>query len=182
MRMERFIVWLVVSLSIGSSACWLGRAAAQEALRPPTARETVVAYNVGPRFSIAPGIFLPHGDGGVGFSLAGDFRYGYELGPVVLAPGVRLAGYFPSGYVALSALGTARLTVPMGPVGPYIMAGAGPGYVTKPSEAGLAFMAGGGLMIYIGRSFAFGAEAAYLGITGTGFRALFIGPSLLLGF
>jgi len=162
---------------------WLvaGHVAAQN-LEPVAVPSVVVAYNTGHRFSVAPGVFLPTDGGHVGFSIAGDYRYGIDVGPVVVAPGVRLAGYFPSGFVALTALATARITVPLGPVGPYVLGGIGPGYVSEPKQAGAAYLGGGGLMVYIGRSFAIGAEASYLGITGTGFHALFIGPSLLLGF
>ncbi|MDB4973656.1 MAG: hypothetical protein JWN48_1997 [Myxococcaceae bacterium] len=172
--MSRFAVALALTL-----AAVVAPARAQP--RPPSSRDVVFAYNTGSRFSIAPGIFVPaHGDR-VGFSVAGDYRYGFELGPTILAPGVRLAGFFPSGFVALTGLATGRLTVPIGPVGPYLMGGVGPGWVSKPSEAGAALLGGGGLMVYIGRSFAIGAEATYLTIAGTGFRALFVGPSLLLG-
>lgn len=176
--MKRFLTALALACT-----CLGGTARVVAQPEPaPSSREIVVAYNTGSRFSLAPGIFIPRNGTRVGFSLAGDYRYGIELGPVVLAPGVRLSGFFPAGFVALSALGTARLTVPLGPVGPYVMGGVGPGYVSQPSEVGLAFMGGGGLMVYVAEAFAIGAEASYLGITGTRFRALFIGPQLLLGF
>src|SRR5688500_5197640 len=61
----------------------------------PSARDIVVAYNTGLRFAIAPGVFIPTNGGRVGFSIAGEVRYGFELGPLILAPGVRLAAYFP---------------------------------------------------------------------------------------
>ena len=155
---------------------------AQPAEAPrPSARDIVIAYNTGLRFSIAPGIFLPsHGD--LGFSIAGDVRFGVSLGPIILAPGARLAAFFPSGWVALAALATGRLTVPLGPVAPYVVGGAGPGYVSEPSQAGLAWLGGGGLMVHFSRAFALGVEASYQGITETRFRALFVGPSLLIGF
>ncbi|MDB4990974.1 MAG: hypothetical protein JWN04_6152 [Myxococcaceae bacterium] len=179
--MKRYVVWLwLVSLALGPLVAH--RARAQELAPPPTSRDIVFAYNTGSRFSIAPGVFIPNHGGRLGFSIMGDYRYGIAVGPVILAPGVRVAGFFPSGYVALSALGTGRLTIPIGPVAPYVLGGVGPGYVTKPSQAGLSFLAGGGLMVHIGPSFGVGAEATYLGITGTNFRALFVGPSLLLNF
>jgi len=157
-------------------------ARAQAGYPEPTGRELVVAYNTGSRFSIAPGLFLPNDGGRIGFSIAGDYRYGLDLGPIILAPGARLAGFFPPGFYVLTALATLRLTVPLGPVGPYVMGGVGPGYVSEPSQTGLAYQGGGGLMVHVNTSFAIGAEASYSGITGTDFGALFIGPSLLLGF
>jgi hypothetical protein len=178
--MSRLLLALTLWLS-GMSVLPVG-ALAQPRLREPSSRDVVFAYNVGHRFSIAPGIFIPSNGGRVGFSIAGDYRRGYEVGPTILAPGARVSGFFPSGFVAVTALATGRLTVPVGPVGPYVMGGLGPGWVSQPSEAGLALLGGGGLMVYIGQSFAIGAEASYLTVTGTGFHALFVGPSLLLGF
>lgn len=164
--------------------CMLGSAqhAAAQSYEEPSARDIVVAYNTGFRFSIAPGVFIPTHGGDVGFSIAGDFRYGFELGPTVLAPGVRVAGYFPAGLNVLVALGTTRVTLPVGPVGPFLVAGVGPGYVSKPSETGLAYLAGGGFMVHFGARFGLGAEATYQAITGTDFAALFVGPSVLLAF
>ena len=169
-----------IALGIAVLATMVGTARAQPSYDEPSARDVVVAYNTGLRVSIMPGIILSDGD--VGFSIAGDLRYGFEVGPFVMAPGLRLSGFFPPGFVVLTAIANLRLTLPLGPVGPYILGGVGPGYVTEPSQAGLAYQAGGGLMIHIGRSFALGAEAVYFGITGTEFRTLFIGPALLLGF
>jgi hypothetical protein len=143
----------------------------------PTSRDLVVAANTGWRFAIAPGLVVS--DGEVGFSIAGDVRYGFEVGPLVLAPGARLSGFFPPGYYALSALATGRITLPLGRVGPYVVGGVGPGYVSDPSHAGAAYLGGGGLMIYLD-SFAFGAELTYFGISDTDFHGF--GPALLLMF
>jgi len=148
----------------------------------PSTRDIVVAYNTGLRFSLAPGLFIPTDGGKVGFSLAGDVRYGFELGPTIVAPGVRLAGFFPAGARALTALGTLRVTVPAGPVAPFLVGGVGPGWVSDPSHAGLAYLAGGGLMLHIGQSFGIGVEASYFGITDSWFRSVAIGPSILLSF
>jgi len=151
-------------------------------LREPTGSDLVYIYNIGLRVSLAPGLFVPLDGGRVGFSLGGDVRFGIPLGPVIVAPGLRVAGYWPSGYYGVIGLATTRITVPLGPVGPYVLGGVGPGHVSKPSDTGLAYQAGGGFMVYVGTAFGFGAEASYLAITGTNFRSLFIGPALLLGF
>ena len=169
---------LLALICLGASRAGAQAFAPQE----PSSRDIVVAYNTGHRFSIAPGVFIPNGGGNIGFSIAGDYRYGIEVGPIVVAPGARIAGYFPSGYYILTALATARITFPLGPVGPYVLGGIGPGYVSEPSKTGAAWMGGGGLMVYIGRSFGIGAEATYQGVTGSDFRALFIGPALMLAF
>lgn len=174
-NMLKSAVLLVLTLLAGS-------ARAEELGREPSAREVVVAYNTGLRAAIEPGILLPSGGGRVGFSLAADVRYGFELGPTIVAPGVRITGYFPSDAFGLTALATTRLTVPVGLFGPFIVGGLGPGHLSEPSHTGLAWLGGGGLMIHIGASFGIGAQAYYQGITGSGFRSLSLGPTLLLSF
>lgn len=148
----------------------------------PNPRDVVFAYNKGLRISLIPGIFIPIHGGDVGFFFAADFRYGFALGPVVVAPGLRPAGYFPPDQTILTGLATLRLTFPVGPVGPFITGGAGPGWVKHPSTVGVAYSGGGGFMVHIGTRFGFGAEASYQGITNTNFRALFVGPLIMLSF
>lgn len=148
----------------------------------PDSRDIVFAYNRGLRFGISPGIMIAPSSGDIGFSIAGDVRYGFQLGPTVLAPGIRLAGYFPPGDTILVGLGTARVVFPVGPVGPYIVGGVGPGWIKDLDEVGLAWLAGAGFMVHIGTRFGIGAEANYQAITSTPFDALFIGPQFLLGF
>lgn len=160
---------------------WGGSARAQERYEP-SARDVVVAYNTGLHFSIAPGIFIPVDGGRVGFSIAGDVRYGFEIGPLIMAPGVRLAAYFPEDVNVVAGLGTLRLTFPLGAFAPFVVGGAGPGYVSSPSHTGAAYLAGGGFMVHIGTRFGIGAEATYQAITGTAFSALFVGPLILLAF
>jgi len=148
----------------------------------PSARDVVFAYNTGLRVAIAPGVFIPTRGGRVGFSVAGDLRYGFKLGPVVLAPGLRPAAYFPPRQRIVTGLGTLRVTFPVGPVGPFILGGVGPGWVRRPSHVGVAYLGGGGFMVHIGTQFGIGVEATYQAITGTDFAALFVGPLLLLAF
>jgi hypothetical protein len=148
----------------------------------PSARDIVVAYNTGLRFALAPGVIVLPDRGEVGFSIAGDMRYGFALKPIILAPGARVAGYFPPHGTAALGLATLRLTVPVGPLGPFVVGGAGPGYVSDPSRAGLAYLAGGGLMVHFGTRFAFGAEVAYQAIAATNFGVISFGPSFLIGF
>jgi hypothetical protein len=149
---------------------------------PPKPREIVAAYNRGLRFGLSPGIMINPSSGDVGFSIAGDLRYGFDLGALVMAPGIRLAAYFPPDQFIMIGLGTLRLTFPIGPVGPFVTGGVGPGWVRDPSQVGLAYLAGGGFMVHIGTGFGIGAEVGYQAITKTGFDAVFFGPLFLLSF
>ena len=95
---------------------------------------------------------------------------------------MRLGAYFPPDVNIVAGLGTLRLTFPLGPFAPFVVGGAGPGYVSSPSHTGVAYLGGGGFMVHIGTHFGFGAEATYQAITGTEFAALFVGPLILLAF
>jgi hypothetical protein len=148
----------------------------------PSARDIVFAYNRGLKFSVAPGVMIPAHGGSVGFIIAADLRYGFQLGPLVLAPGVRPTLYFPPNQRVVTGVATLRLTFPVGPVGPFIVGGVGPGWIKHPSTFGVAYLGGGGLMVHIGTQFGIGAECSYQAITGTGFGAIFVGPLLLLSF
>ena len=153
------------------------RASAQDA--KPSRRDVVVAHNTGLRFTLAPGVIVPTNGASAGFSLAGDVRFGIEMGPIIVAPGVRLAGYWPSGPNAYTLLGMLRVTVPVGPVGPYVLGGVGPGWVTSPERTDVAYVLGGGAMVHIGSRFGIGLEVTFQAITDTRFKAMFFGPSLL---
>lgn len=156
---------------------------AQEPEQEPDAREIVAAYNQGLRIGIAPGVFIPARGGRVGFSVAADVRYGFRVAPaLVIAPGLRLGGYFPPRERIAMALGMLRLTVPIGPVGPYVMGGAGVGWVRTEETVGVAYLGGGGFMVHIGTRFGIGAEASYSAITSTRFRVIAVGPIFLLSF
>ena len=148
----------------------------------PSGRDIVFAYNRGLRYGIAPGVFVPLHGGPVGFSIAGTVRYGFELGPLVLAPGARLGAFWHPDFRVLWAMGTARVTVPIGPVGPYVVGGVGPGWLSTPSQVDLAYLGGGGFMVYIGTHFGVGAEATYQGLRGTNFAGLFFGPLLMFAW
>lgn len=144
--------------------------------------DLVVAYNTGGQFNLAPGIFVPTRGGDIGFSLLASFGYGFEVGPTILVPGITLEGFFPSGYSVLATLGTAKLIFPIGAFAPFISGGAGPAWITEPSENGTAVMMGVGFTYYFSQSFALGAQGSYQTITGTGFSLLSAGPILYLSF
>jgi hypothetical protein len=138
--------------------------------------------NRGLKVGLGPTLVLPfHEDGAYGGGLTLDARYGIPAGPTVIAPGGRLAGYLISQRFVGLAMPTARVTFPVGPLAPYLVGGLGAGGLTNDGETGLAAMAGGGLMIHVGRVFAFGAEATYEVITGTEMRTVAVTPAISFG-
>jgi hypothetical protein len=143
---------------------------------------TAMSANRGFKLGLGPTILLPSRDGGpYGGGLTLDGRYGIKAGPTVLAPGGRLAGYLLSSRFIGTAMPTFRITVPVGPLAPYILGGVGGGWISNSSEGGVALLGGGGLMIHFGRIFAIGAEASYQTITGTEFQSVAIGPAISFG-
>lgn len=145
-------------------------------------RMLVSLYNSGFQWGIAPGVVFSRGK--AGFALGLRFGYGFDTGPVILVPGIRLAGYFidPNVYLGMP---TFKLVFPIDRFAPFVEGGAGVGHVaganSTPAETGAALMGGGGFMIHFTRV-AFGAEASYQVITGTPFKGFGVGPILALGF
>ena len=138
--------------------------------------------NTGFHLGFGPVLVIPRNGGDLGGGLDVDLRYGIGLNPIIVAPGVRFAGYLiPDRAVGL-AMPTLRVTLPIGPLAPFVVGGIGAGVLGHPSESGLALMGGGGLMFHVGHVFGIGVEATYQTITGTGFDVFTIGPSLLIGF
>ena len=157
-------------------------AAPPEEERMSEGRQFVSAYHSGFEWGISPGVVF--NDGKAGFFLGLRLGYGFDLGPIIAVPGVRLAGYFtdPNVYVGMP---TFKVVFPIDRFAPFLEGGAGVGHVTEngriASANGAALMGGGGLMIHFAR-FAFGAEASYQVITGTDFKGFGIGPILAFGF
>ena len=145
-------------------------------------RMLVSLYNSGFQWGISPGVVFSRGK--AGFAIGLRFGYGFDTGPVILVPGVRLSGYFvdPNVYLGMP---TFKVVLPIDRFAPFVEGGAGVGHVaganSTPSETGAALMGGGGFMIHFTR-IAFGAEASYQVITGTPFKGFGVGPILALGF
>lgn len=142
-----------------------------------------VAYdaNVGFNMGFGPMIIAPRDDGPLGAGLDLDLRYGIPAGPLIIAPGGRLAGYYISQRFVGLAMGTARVTLPLGLLAPYGVGGLGAGSIGNPDQSGTAVMYGGGLMLHFGRIFGLGVEATFQKITDTDFRVLSIGPLFTIG-
>ncbi len=138
--------------------------------------------NRGLQWGIGPVLLVPPDGGPLGGGLDLDIRYGFGADPVVIGPGARFAGYLLSGEYVVFGMPTLRVTLPVGPLAPFVVGGVGPGYTSAEEKSGAALMGGGGLMIHLGRFFGVGAEATYQTITGTDFKTFTIGPSLLIGF
>ncbi len=81
----------VLALCLASTGLARPPRASAQAEAPPTAREIVVAYNVGSRFSIAPGIFIPRD--GQRVNACGAHEFGGLAGVAVRADDEGASGY-----------------------------------------------------------------------------------------
>ena len=156
-----------------------GEEQAVPARRMSEGRLLVSLYNSGFQWGLAPGVVFSSGK--AGFFLGLRFGYGIDTGPVIVVPGVRLAGFLldPNVYLGMPVL---KVIVPIDRFAPFLEGGTGVGHVTDPSETGVALLGGGGFMVHVSPAFAIGAEANYQTITGTGFRGFGVGPILAIGF
>ena len=155
------------------------------AASPASAQErsegTAMQANKGLRIGFGPELLFPSDGGPMGGGVVLDGRYGLRAGPTVLAPGGRLGGYVISSRFVGTAMPTFRVTLPIGPLAPFVVGGVGIGGLSNPSETGLAYLGGGGLMIHFGRIMAIGAEVTYQRIVGSELEVLAVGPSLQFG-
>ncbi len=146
--------------------------------------------NRGVQTSFGPSLLVPtNSRQNYGFGLEFGLRYGIKVGPTVLAPGGRVAGFFQSSRFYGDLMPTLRWTIPLGPFAPFLEAGAGPGVASNPGRGGVGLLGGGGFMIHFGDVFGLGARVAYETILGTDagpakprFSVLSIGPMLQFGF
>lgn len=158
---------------------------AQVALREPSGRDLVDAYNVGFQWGISPGLAIVNGK--AGFAIGGRIGYGFDLGPVILVPGVRFMAYFVDATI-LVPTAVAKLVIPIGAFAPFIEGGGGIASVSKPSGVGLDVIGGGGFMYHFSDRFALGAQASYetvvakLSGTKPDFSGISFGPILAIGF
>ena len=173
---------LLSSVALAQGADY-GTQSPQVAPPPPEQPSLVRRYAVGPRLIIAPGVFIPS-TGSAGFTLGVVGGYGFDLGPVILTPGVMAQGSWSSDWSVYTGLGGLRVTLPVGNFGPFIEGGIGYGHVggLGYSAGGLALRGGAGFILFFSPSFALGVSVIYDTIVDTGYKSWGIAPLILLAF
>jgi hypothetical protein len=180
-RAEEQLMHRYQQIAIGLSLCGaLGLS--REARAQEESESAAMSANQGLKLGLGPMLLFPNREGGpFGGGLDVDGRYGIKAGPTVIAPGGLLGGYLISSRFIGVAMPTLRVTVPLGPFAPYLVGGVGGGWISNPSEGGVALLGGGGLMIHFGRIIAIGAELTYRAITGTEYNGFVLGPAISFG-
>ena len=169
--------------TIAASIIGVAVAGFERTARADESDSSAYRANTGFHLGFTPILLVPTRSGPLGGGLELDGRYGIPAGPVIIAPGARAAGYDLSEDLVGIAMPTLRVTVPVGPLAPFVVGGVGVGYDSEGSgNTGAAFLIGGGLMIHAGDHFAIGAEATYQTITDTRFHVLAVGPAIMISF
>src|SRR5262249_38895429 len=100
----------------------------QKAAEPPMSegRLLVSLYNSGFQWGISPGVVFAGSK--ASFPLGLGFGYGFDVGSVILVPGVRLAAYFtdPNVYLGMPSF---KLVLPIDRFAPFVEGGVGVGHV-----------------------------------------------------
>ena len=141
-----------------------------------------VRANTGFKLGIGPVILFSQKTDSIGGGLDVDGRYGFQADPTILAPGARAAGYYIDKRFIGILMPTFRVTFPLGPFAPFLRGGVGGGFISNPSEGGVALLGGVGFMIHFGDVLGLGAEATYQTITSTDFQVFGIGPLISIAF
>jgi hypothetical protein len=129
-------------------------------------------------WNFTPVLILPKGDHNVGGGVDPEVQYTLDQGLVRWSAGLRVGGYYANDLFGVTTMPTARLTLPVGPVEPYVAVGVGYGWLPDVRDDGLATMSRLGIVFRFSESFALNVEGTLQGIDGTDFRFPSIGSML----
>jgi hypothetical protein len=121
-------------------------------------------------FNFTPVILFPGGEYRWGGGADPELKYTFDLGTVKLSTGGRTGAYYAKNLFGTMAMPTLRVTVPLGPVEPYVSAGAGYGWLPKLEHSDFASMARLGTVVRFSKKFSLGIEGTLQAIHGSGFH------------
>lgn len=99
-----------------------------------------------------------------------EVKYTVDLGAARLSAGARIGAYYARNLFGITAMPTLRLTLPVGPVEPYVAFGMGYGWLPRIGQEDVATMSRIGVVFRFSRSLAIGVEGTVQRIEGTEFR------------
>lgn len=121
-------------------------------------------------FNFTPVVVLPKDDYRVGGGTDPEFRYSHDLGGVSLSAGGRIGAYYAKNLFGVTVMPTLRVTLPLGPVEPYLAGGVGYGWLPSAEHEGLSTMARFGTVFHFSDSFSIGVEGTLQQIRGSKFE------------
>jgi hypothetical protein len=99
-----------------------------------------------------------------------ELKYSLDLGGARLSAGARVGGYYAKNLFGVTVMPTLRLTVPVGPVEPYVAFGMGYGWITTVGHGDFATMSRLGVVFRFSKRFAIGVEGTLQKLDGSNFR------------
>jgi len=116
-------------------------------------------------------VLIPKKDGyRFGGGVDPEVKYTLDQGSARLSAGLRVGGYYARNLFGVVAMPTLRLTIPVGPVEPYVAFGMGQGWIPKNGDEGIATMSRLGVVFRLSKSLAIGVEGTVQKIEDTNFR------------
>jgi hypothetical protein len=134
-------------------------------------------YN-GWSLNFTPVLIMPKNGDDLGGGVDPEIDYTLDEGVTRISAGLRFGGYYAKNVFGITAMPTMRLTVPVGPVEPYVSFGLGYGWIPEQEDEGVASMSRLGVVFRITESLALGLEGTLQQIEGTGFQFPSIGSML----
>jgi hypothetical protein len=144
--------------------------AASVALAALLASGAAAAEEPGWSFNFTPVLVLPKDDYRLGGGSDPELRYSRDLGGVSLSAGGRVGAYYAKNLFGVTVMPTLRVTLPLGPVEPYLAGGLGCGWLPGIEQQGLATMARFGTVFHFSDSFSIGVEGTLQQIHGSIFE------------
>jgi hypothetical protein len=120
--------------------------------------------------NFTPVLLFPHDDHRLGGGADPELQYTLDLGGAHLSAGGRVGTYYAKNLVGVTLMPTLRLTVPVGPVEPYVSYGMGYGWLPRVDHQDFASMSRLGVVFRFSRSFALGLEGTLQKIDDSAFR------------
>jgi hypothetical protein len=120
--------------------------------------------------NLTPVLLLPEGNYRLGGGADPEIKYTVDLGRARLSAGARIGAYYAKNLFGMTLMPTLRLTMPVGPVEPYVSFGMGYGWLPKSDHAAIATMSRLGIVFRFSESFALGIEGTVQQIEGSAFR------------
>lgn len=121
-------------------------------------------------WNFTPVLIPPKGDDRLGGGVDPEVQYTLDQGSARLSAGLRIGGYYAKNLFGVTSMPTLRLTVPVGPVEPYVAFGMGYGWIPEADAEGVATMSRLGVVFRFSEDLAIGVEGTLQNIEGTEFR------------
>jgi hypothetical protein len=171
------MIKLNASSSLSAARGGLASALVLAALLSP-ARAHAAEDHSGWSWNFTPVLIAPKGDHRLGGGLDPEVQYTLDQGAARLSAGLRIGGYYANDLFGVTTMPTLRLSVPVGPVEPYVSFGMGYGWLPDAGQEGVATMSRLGVIFRFSDSLALGVEGTLQNIAGTDFRFPSIGSMI----